>query len=269
MKVIILGDFGGMFSQSLFNAVKNEKADLILGTGDYADIKPIARLFLKYGHKYEEYITPKMHHDVRKEQYYSGIRVLSMLNKLGTPVKLILGNNDFRKSTEFKKYISKCKNLEHIHDKLSVFKGLRVFGWSNLEHSYHNLREDVKVHGKYLDKRLPKHPYIFLTHLPPWNTKLDVNLNKKFNYKKHVGSKVVNHVLWHHRPEIILCGHLEEHTGECRKRGVRVINPGAAALNQYAVMQFDGDYEKAKIEYVKAAGKRVSRARLSVSAQWD
>jgi Icc-related predicted phosphoesterase len=262
MKVIILGDFGGTFSNTLFRALKDEKADLILGTGDYADIKPIAKLFLKHGDSYAKYFTKEVIEKVRARQLKTGTEVLSKLESIGTPCKIILGNNDIRKQKEFISYIRKAKNLELIHKKTINNKGLKVYGWSVIEHSHKNIRKEHREFAKILDKSLPKgHEYVFLTHLPPWNSALDVNLNKKRNYKKHVGSKVVNHVLWHHTPKMILCGHLEEHTGECVKRGVRVINPGAAERNQYAVMEFDGDYSRAKIQFWKAtvSGKRKAR----------
>ena len=93
-----MGDFHGEFSQKVFNQIKNEKADLVLGTGDFCGNKKYAELFFEYIYGVgDEEITLDVMKNIEKFEKKvvpAGKTVLKKLKQLDTTTYSIRGNWD-------------------------------------------------------------------------------------------------------------------------------------------------------------------------------
>ncbi len=73
-------------------------------------------------------------------------------------------------------------------------------------------------------KTTPNHQ-ILVTHDPPYNTALDLNLRKD-----HVGSRAVRHIIEEKQPLLALCGHIHEARGIEKINATTCVNAGAVKL---------------------------------------
>src|SRR3989344_1642938 len=140
------------------------------------------------------------------------------------------------------------KNLENIYDcqfKLYKFSNFNILGYglsSNAEdpiikkelytkNQLMHLRKKYKIILSRLDetyrKRSKDLPTIFLSHNVPYNTKLDILLNKESKFhKKHFGSTVTSDFCRKYQPLICIGGHMHEHFGKDKIGRTTVINTG-------------------------------------------
>ncbi|TIH13030.1 serine/threonine protein phosphatase [Marinifilum sp. JC120] len=72
---------------------------------------------------------------------------------------------------------------------------------------------------------------VLVVHDSPFNTKLDVLGNGM-----HVGSKSVRTFIEDHQPDIVLCGHIHESSGEDHIGKSHIINPGMASGGGYVLV---------------------------------
>jgi Icc-related predicted phosphoesterase len=71
------------------------------------------------------------------------------------------------------------------------------------------------------NKPLNVKKHIFVTHAPPFNTKVDRTF-----FGAHVGSKSVRSYIEKFTPDLVLCGHIHEARGVDRIGNSLIINPG-------------------------------------------
>ncbi|MBS3092449.1 metallophosphoesterase [Candidatus Pacearchaeota archaeon] len=103
IRILVLGDFQGVFPAKLKKKLEKEEFDLVVAVGDYAGIdewRPYIMHALSNSRKGEEITSPekffgkKEFKKLLKKDFEAGKKVLSELNKLGKPVILIFGNSD-------------------------------------------------------------------------------------------------------------------------------------------------------------------------------
>jgi uncharacterized protein len=70
---------------------------------------------------------------------------------------------------------------------------------------------------------------VFVPHAPPYQTKLD-----KIFLGTHVGSRSIRTWIDEHQPDIVVCGHIHESSGQDLLGKTKMINCGAAQLGFYA-----------------------------------
>jgi Icc-related predicted phosphoesterase len=93
-----------------------------------------------------------------------------------------------------------------------------------LKNSYRRILERLSKEYK---KRDRKKPTIFISHNVPFDTKLDIVLNKKsYAYKQHLGSAVARWFCVKYKPLICIGGHIHEHHGKDMIGPTRVVNAG-------------------------------------------
>ena len=134
MKMLVVGDFQGVFPAKLKNKIKKENFELVVGVGDYGGImdwKPFIFDIFKRLKRGDERISPedfygkKKFKAILKKDYKMGKMVLTELNKIGKPVVLIFGNTDdewyshplYKRQKAKKKalnYLKKLKNIKVI-----------------------------------------------------------------------------------------------------------------------------------------------------------
>ncbi len=147
-------------------------------------------------------------------------RVLVELNKSKAKVLVIPGNHEdeediIENSVDLHNIINIHKSFFMVKD--SLFLG---YGGSN----FTNTDKEFLTIEPYFDKLIKKKnpgKIIFITHNPPFNTKLD-DLN---GY--HIGTKEFSDFIDKEKPDLVICGHLHENFGVTQEIGkTKIINPG-------------------------------------------
>ncbi len=146
--------------------------------------------------------------------------VLKKLNKLNKRILIIHGNHET--DTTLRKLCQKYNNLEFIHKKSypydsCLFLGYGGSGFALTEPEFYKTGE---AFSKMIKKSKSK-KIIFVTHAPPFGTKLDLIVTS------HCGNKTFRRFINKNRINICICGHLHENFGkEDRIKKTRIINPG-------------------------------------------
>ena len=146
--------------------------------------------------------------------------MLNKLNKLKKKILIIHGNHET--PSVIKKLCKKYNNLIFIHKKLykqnnHIFIGYGGSGFSLIEPDFYKQGEKfAKIIKKNKDKKI-----IFITHAPPYKTKLDLIVGS------HCGNKTLKHFIVKNKIDLYICGHLHENFG--KKDTIKktpIINPG-------------------------------------------
>jgi uncharacterized protein len=73
---------------------------------------------------------------------------------------------------------------------------------------------------------------VFIPHTPPHRTKLDV-----IRSGSHVGSTAVREFAETHQPDLLICGHIHESSGEDFLGKTRMVNCGSVREGRYVVIE--------------------------------
>ncbi|HSI97160.1 MAG TPA: metallophosphoesterase family protein [Gaiellaceae bacterium] len=76
---------------------------------------------------------------------------------------------------------------------------------------------------------------IFCPHTPPYDTACD-----RLRSGTPVGSRSLRAFVEREQPDLVLCGHIHESRGEDTIGRTRVVNPGPALAEHYALVETDG-----------------------------
>jgi uncharacterized protein len=145
------------------------------------------------------------------------VKITEELDKVGIPVLMVHGNHESKQ--EMENLDKKYKNVLNMHCGMSEFGDYVFFGHGG--GGFLQTDPGFEKIIKTVQKGLPKKNLIFITHAPPFNTKLD-----KLPHG-HVGSKSYRKFIEKVKPRIALCGHIEENNYVTDKLGLtRLINPG-------------------------------------------
>lgn len=259
MKLLLLGDFGGVFPDKLFEKIRKEQFDAVLCMGDFGDTHYLRELFLNYGNKITEHVTEEESIRVYNEGIEKARKVFEKLNKLGRIVYLVSGNNEFKCYEKFVSIVKEYKNLKFVdNQKLKIGEvdliGIRYAAPSPKEEkagiTRSSMRKELKRKiVKYL-KEVDSQKTILLNHMPPLNCKLDkLPKDARLSPGKHIGSALVAELVQTYKPEIVICGHLEELQGECRFARSRIINPGGSENKRYAILTIEKSLKNAKVKF--------------------
>src|SRR3989344_6440277 len=142
---------------------------------------------------------------------------LRKLNSIGKPVVIVHGNHE-----EPGGFNVNLKNIHFVHKKNFIignvlFLGYGGGGFSVVDNGFKKIGERFeKIIAKNKDKKS-----VFVTHAPPYKTKLD-NLDGQ-----HCGNKTLNQFAEKNNIDLWVCGHLHENFGkEDKLKNTRVVNPG-------------------------------------------
>jgi Icc-related predicted phosphoesterase len=144
-------------------------------------------------------------------------KILKILEKTNKPLLIIHGNHESEQLLKQAK--KKFKFIKFIHNKVYTINNYAFFGYGgggfeqedkSLEALIPKIKKETK--GKILT---------FITHQPPYNTKLDI-INKK-----PAGSKSITKFIQELSPKFNICGHLHENINKKdRINKTFIINPG-------------------------------------------
>jgi Icc-related predicted phosphoesterase len=146
--------------------------------------------------------------------------ILSRLNKLKKKLLIIHGNHESARTLG--KSCKKYKNLVFIHKKHYkqnnyLFLGYGGGGFSLTEPGFSKTgRKFSRIIRKNKDKKI-----IFITHAPPYKTKVDLIVGS------HCGNKTFRNFITKNKVDLHICGHLHETFNKKDKiRKTEIINPG-------------------------------------------
>jgi Icc-related predicted phosphoesterase len=115
---------------------------------------------------------------------------------------------------------SELKNLVFFHKKAEIINNTLFlgFGGGGFEQSSPEMERFFKKHRK---KFKTAEKAVFITHAPPYKTKLD-QLNSS-----HQGNNTLRNLIIKHQPVLAISGHFHENSGKSDVLGMsKIINPG-------------------------------------------
>jgi len=137
--------------------------------------------------------------------------------KFEKPVLIIPGNHE--EGEDFQRF-NKHKNLKFIHKKGIVFGDYLFVGYGGggFSERYRGLEAMIpKIKLKKKDRKI-----ILVTHAPVYGTSTDY-----IDWAGHVGSKSAVKFIKELKPMLVICGHIEENSGQIDNIGkTLIVNPG-------------------------------------------
>jgi Icc-related predicted phosphoesterase len=287
MKILVMGDYHGEFPVFIPKFIKKKVVNLVISTGDYPPFST-GKLFFKYVYGKKdtelwEVIGKKKYKRMTSRDHKKGEEVIKKLNSLSVPVITVFGNHDYpiaddvmdvKKPKNFWKwdcdekyrlprFIEKMKNISKIDYNYLKFGGLVFVGARGHSFPGHVKSKAYKRSRKKLEKIFIKfrkenkeRKLIFISHVPPYNTKIDIIHAKKAHKKvkgKHYGSKLFKRLLQKYQPVLSISGHIEESKGKDKIGKTIILNAGSSHHGDYVLI--DLDENKGKVRSVKFFGK--------------
>jgi Icc-related predicted phosphoesterase len=144
--------------------------------------------------------------------------ILSKFDKVGISLLVIPGNHE--EGENMKKICNKFKNIIYLHRGVFEIGNYAFFGYGGGGFSQED--EEFDKVAKVVEKKIKGKKIVFITHQPPYSTKLDY-----LEYFEHVGNKSYRRFIKKNKPILGLSGHLHENFGEMDSIGESIlINPG-------------------------------------------
>ncbi|MBL7051595.1 MAG: metallophosphoesterase family protein [Nanoarchaeota archaeon] len=148
--------------------------------------------------------------------------LFDLSKKIKKNIYIIPGNHET--NSELIKVCEKKKNLIYVNKRLIKLEDYYFFFWGG---------GGFAERDKNLEKRIPKlkkkltkkDQLIFITHGPPYKTKLDI-----LEYIGHVGCKSQKKFIKELKPLVHICGHIHENSEvqQVIYKRTLIINPGPA-----------------------------------------
>lgn len=285
MKMLCLGDFDGKLSKKYKDIIKKEKIDILVVDGDYPPFS-LKNDFFRYVYKKKDvnlwdFIGKENYKKAVIADHEKGEGVMKELNKLPIPVISSVGNHDYDipddgmdvKKLRGKRYwkwaedrgtylasaLKKYKNIKRIDYSYYefnnyVFVGARGHSFPGKVKSkaYKKHRKVLENLFKKFSKKNKERKLILVTHVSPYNTKLDLITAKdapKVAKGKHYGSKMFRRLIEKYQPVLSLSGHFDESQGKQKIGKTLAVNVGAVNKGGGAIIDIN-DW-KVKVKFVK------------------
>ena len=270
MKILVCGDFHGTFLPKFKKIIAKEGIDALISLGDYPPFH-YRKLWFKhcFGKNVElsEIIGKKRYKKLVKEDLRMAEVSLRKLNELSIPVFTVLGNMDYPMADDVadvdKKIEMSMPNWERTLTVTKIIKryhNIRRFDYKYFKfdryifigmrgHSFPGRPKSraFKKHSKILEKIFKKfrkenkqRKVIFISHIVPYNTKLD-KIGKHAHKEvrgQHYGSILMKDIVKKFQPTMAFGGHIHEGIGRVRIGRTLVINPGAAHEGKAVIVEF-------------------------------
>lgn len=272
MRILVLGDFQGVFPEKLKRRLKKEKFDFVIGVGDYGGIKdwrPYLFKMFKISKNEDRYLSAEEYFGekrlkklMKKDEKYTR-KVLRELNNLGKKVVFVFGNSDdewydypFGDKNNGKKsrknFVKRLKNLRNITYSRTNINGLKIAGFGgymDVAANYSKKRDEDKERFERRMKRISESKKtlfsllngktdILVLHYPPKGV-FDIIQNKNNPYNgKSAGIEDFRKAILKRKPKLVLVGHMHEYQGSKRLGKSLIVNPGDAEKGKYAIVEW-------------------------------
>ncbi len=274
MKILVLGDFQGVFPRKLKNRLNKEEFDLIVGVGDYAGIKDWRPYFMRFFKIVKEkgvYLSPQEYFGRRKykrllrKDEKATKNVLKDLNKIGKPVIFIFGNSDdgwynYIFDNEILKakkgrvnFVKKLRNMKDFNYKNIKFHGINFLGFGGYMEpvvNFESSKKDIILNNK-RNKRMDKankklnlllrkmrRKDIFVFHYPPEGVFDIIRDKRNIHNGRSAGVTIFRKAIIRDKPRLVLCGHMHEYQGAKKLGKSLIVNPGDAEKGKYAIVEW-------------------------------
>jgi len=269
MKILATGDFHGSIPKNLNKIIEKNKIDIIISPGDFSGgafgeklLRYEEEICRKYGvirsqwPKEIKRVADKKYEKWNRKAILNSEKVLKYFKKMNMPFYFVHGNWDFLKR-ERKEFTNKklgldeikIKNFFFIHNKTVKINGYTLLGFGGYRPS--SLKEYLvnefpqprptikrilklksklakKVKGLFRDRK----NIIFITHDPPYKTRLDYLKNEK----EHIGEIINRKVIEKYQPLICVCGHMHDNQGIDKIGKTILLNPGYGKFGESAII---------------------------------
>ena len=176
--------------------------------------------------------------DISHNDFEEAISLLEILAKV-KKVFFIPGNMDSKKLLTWTK-----DDIVNIHckaEKINDDQEILGIGGSSItpfNTSIEFEEEDIAIKLDESSKKLEGKKFIFASHCPPKNTKID-----ETNFGMHGGSTSIYKFIVQKKPDMNICGHIHEAFGIDHINGTIIVNTGAAKDNRYAIIEGDQNWK--------------------------
>jgi len=277
MKILVIGDFHGIFPLKLKKEVRN--ADLVLCTGDFGGSDKLLNVIFKYFEKgWWNIVGEKKVKQYILEDYNSGIKIMEELNSFEKTIYVIPGNWDFLNKSKEERTAKlnlemypplvrrRFKNLKWWNRGLKVVNGIRILAFGGMvtagayldkgvlsdkkrRRNIQSNKEEVKqimAHGK--DKI-----DILFSHYPLYGFFDIVRFKGKNPMNgKHIGFKGFTQFVKKYSPKLAISGHLHEYQGHKRFGKTLIVETGAAKEGKAVIIDYpDNKKGKIKVKFIK------------------
>ena len=266
MRIFACGDFHGTVPEKFRKIARS--CDFVLCTGDTANRDKERQLYFKNwkalhdGHDLFEFITKEKYRQLLIKTVKSIVPVIKKLDKWDVPVIIIYGNGDFTKERlkHYFKGLDMPKNLPRFEQVVKKTRNINFFPDAvvDFDEKYQiitfgcpadDVPDEVEIMmlRQLFKQRLKNKKIIFLTHEPPYGTKIDM---AKYGPAKghHIGSKSIAWAIKKYKPALNICGHIHESPGISRLGKTICVNTGYGRIGEAALIELG---KKIKIKLVK------------------
>lgn len=189
-----------------------------------------------------------------KDSINVGRGILEFLDSYGVPVYVVPGNGDFPpknigwdylKKNHYKDMLRGIKNIVDVQNRIVDIGEYQIIGYGissgpeypqDKEEIARLGKKDMKIKKKEYNRTYDKisslfekadKPVIFLSHNVPFNTPIDVIVNKDSPRNgMHYGSLIAREIIEKYQPLICIGGHMHEHFGGCNIGKTKCMNTG-------------------------------------------
>jgi Icc-related predicted phosphoesterase len=233
--------------------VRGNNVDVIFSLGDHCNANETRNVQFKNWEKFKGKDYYKVMQEILGERYEtvfrklaeSGKRILKSLDKLGLPVYVIEGNNEFTDRSKGESGLD-LPTLEDLIEDSSNLNSLiscfyRIGGYALVGAPGYrgmNIKNKESKNWKKIDKRwnedLKKlfsyakgYETLFIGHDIPYGCKLDVvNYPASPMHGKHVGDEIIKKYIIKNSPKLYLGSHMHEWQGSCKIGKTTVVSSG-------------------------------------------
>lgn len=151
--------------------------------------------------------------------------IIISLAKLSVPVIITHGNHETPE--KLARMCNKHPLLHFVHNSLTTWNNYLFLGYGGggFSRISPQLEKGIKRFQKRTEKeslKTPKTPLIFITHAPPYHTKLD-----KIDRAHYCGDKTIRKAIEALKPVLHVCGHIHENAGKYdHLKKTLILNPG-------------------------------------------
>ena len=274
MKFILCGCFHGKIPRKLKKRISKEKFDYVLCCGDLTNGDFMRNLEFKYWNKLKkgqsiyDLVPKKTLIKIYILQLKSLEKILKFLNKLGKHVFFVHGNHDLLNRKDISKELKLSKKLKFLAESLKNYKNLHFIssriilfkdfiiighgGYRGFSAKYPKkiTKRLKKINSKWeksikllFDKVKNKKNIIFLTHDPPRGIFDKISRIYKNNPVAgyNIGDGYYLKYIKKYKPMLHIFTHMHEYQGEKKLGKTLYINPGAAYLGKFALLELEKD----------------------------
>jgi Icc-related predicted phosphoesterase len=171
-------------------------------------------------------------------------QMINDLTKLGVLVLFVPGNCDPKELVT----VSSIDGAINLHGKCKRLESIDFIGIGGCPPGPFNTpfelseKKIAEIIEKAYSNTTSTNPIIVVSHSPPANTQVDLT-----SFGIHVGSHALRKFIEITKPVLVLCGHIHEAQGIDAIGTVSIVNPGAAHLGFYAMVDIDQSNGKIQV----------------------